>query len=72
MTDEELAAQYFDEQQAPDMRRSGMPEEGIAHLRQRYLRDVALSAEAMTELRAYDELRGGLVQRGLLDPPPAE
>lgn len=48
---EDLAAQYFDEEQAPGLRADGMPEEGIAHLRQRYIRDAAANPDAVRELR---------------------
>lgn len=49
--DEALAARYFDEEQAPGLRADGMPDEGITHLRLRYIADAAANPEAMRQLR---------------------
>jgi hypothetical protein len=56
--DEELAARFFDEEQAPGLRRDGMPAEGIEHLRRRYIVDACASAEAVRQLR--EKYRAGL------------
>jgi hypothetical protein len=49
--DEALAARYFDENIGPDLRQDGMPEEGVAYLRRRYITDAAASPEAARQLR---------------------
>lgn len=52
MTDDEtLAARYFDEEQAPGLRADGMPEDGVAHLRQRYITGALANPEAVRQLR---------------------
>jgi hypothetical protein len=52
MTDDEtLAARYFDEEQAGRLRADGLPEDGIAHLRQRYITDAVANPEAVRQLR---------------------
>lgn len=48
-----LAARYFDEEQAPGLRSDGMPPDGIAHLRQRYIRDAVANPEAVRQLREH-------------------
>jgi hypothetical protein len=57
--DAELAGRYFDEQQASGLRRDGMPEEGIAYLRQRYIHDACANPEAVRQLR--EMYAGGVV-----------
>jgi hypothetical protein len=36
-SDETLAARYFDEVHAPGLRRDGLPQDGVDHLRRRYI-----------------------------------
>lgn len=49
--DETLAARYFDENIGPGLQRDGMPEEGVAHLRRRYVTDAVANPEAVRQLR---------------------
>lgn len=50
-TDAALAALHFSKHQEPDLRNCGMPDDGIAHLRDRYIRDAIASPEAVRQLR---------------------
>lgn len=60
MTDEELAARYFDEELAGGLRNEGMPDDGIAHLRERYIKDAIANPIAVQQLREmYPEVDGG-------------
>lgn len=53
MTNEELAAYYFDVAMTPALVESGMPQDGIDHLRQRYVIDACANPRAVLELREW-------------------
>jgi hypothetical protein len=50
---EALAARYFNENEEPGLRRDGVPEEGIEHLRRRYVNDVVANPEALRQLAEW-------------------
>jgi hypothetical protein len=55
VTDDEAdgatAGRFFDDQILPGLLEDGMPADGIAHLRQRYLKDAVADRAAMAQLR---------------------
>ncbi len=51
MTDADRAARFWDEEQNPDLARSGVPEEVLAKMRADYIRDVQNNPEAVRQLR---------------------
>lgn len=54
MTDEELAARYFDVFEAPDLKASGVPEDGVEHLRRYYILGACNHPEALRQLREME------------------
>lgn len=54
-TDAELAARYWDEHIGPGLAADGVPEDGLAHLREVYIRDVVGLEAAMRPLRLLYE-----------------
>ena len=63
--DRVLAARYFAEHQEPDLRASGVPDAGVAHLASRYIRDATANPEAMQRLRELYSEDGSVTA-----PPP--
>jgi hypothetical protein len=55
VTDDEAdgatAGRFFDDQILPGLLEDGMPADGIAHLRQRYIKDAVADRAAMAQLR---------------------
>lgn len=49
---EEMAGRYFDGHQAPGLRESGVPEDGIAFMRKSYIQGVLSSPEAQEQVLA--------------------
>lgn len=53
---EALAARHFDEKIGPEMRQDGMPEDGVAHLRQKCIEGAVANPAAVRQLREiYEE-----------------
>ena len=60
MTDQELAERYFEERILPVL--EGLPEDGVRHLRERYVADALANPEAVRQLREIDETLAALGQ----------